>query len=410
MEKVKLLLSRVATTTKHYKELARISGSDFNIFKTIKVTTDEVKHSAFLAELLNPKGSHGQGDIFLRHFVKKFNVEKFSCETAYVNAEKFIGKVTEIDGGRIDIYIDDQKGNNIIIENKIEAKDGNNQLIRYFNYSSKNIFYLTLDGGEATTKSTQDEDNGIELRKGEHYQTISYKTDIIEWLELCQKEAVNHPLLREGITHYINLIKYLTGESNNKAMKDELIKLITENPTNLSSAREIHKSFLASQAKIQWSFWKAMRNALELKGVIIEENDKTVDSTRTWNFYNKKDKLFGLWSEIYKKDGISIHWGCEVHDNVYFGFTIEKDSIGGISKQSEYRKYRDIVKSLDKSYINSDWWLGWQKTSPELDFRIFNSEAIYSITNQNELNHIVDCIASKAISEIKSFLSELNKQ
>lgn len=44
-------------------------GEKFNLFKTINVTTDEVRlHSRFLAELLNPAGTHGQESFFLNKF------------------------------------------------------------------------------------------------------------------------------------------------------------------------------------------------------------------------------------------------------------------------------------------------------------------------------------------------------
>ena len=409
MEKSQQLLSRVAISTKHHKDLAYISGSDFNIFRTINVTSDEVKHSAFLAELLNPKGTHGQKDIFLKLFVQKFNVENFNCETAYVKVEKSIGSVTEKDGGRIDIFIDDQKGNHIIIENKIYANDQYNQLIRYFNFSSKNVFYLTLDGRESTAKSSKDELNGINLENGKHYQSISYKTDIIQWLESCQKEAALLPLLREGISHYINLIKYLVGESTNKAMNKEIINLISENPSNLSSAREIYNNYLSAKANIQWSFWKALIASVNEKGIIIDNNEKTVTSARTWNYYYKKDMYFGIWSEIYKKDGITIHWGCQIEDSIYSGFTLEKDGIGGISSNEENSIYRKIIESCDPNYQPSEWWLGWQYSTPKLDFRSFNSDEVLSLSNESELNKIVKDIVEKAFVDIQNVQLKLEK-
>ena len=60
------LLSQVRQITKYYNEIDSFSGAKFNVFKVIGVTTNEVRlHSRFLDEMLNPNGSHGQGDIFL---------------------------------------------------------------------------------------------------------------------------------------------------------------------------------------------------------------------------------------------------------------------------------------------------------------------------------------------------------
>jgi len=42
-------------------------GENFNIFKVLGLTSNEVRtHSAFIAELLNPDGSHGLRDIFIK--------------------------------------------------------------------------------------------------------------------------------------------------------------------------------------------------------------------------------------------------------------------------------------------------------------------------------------------------------
>jgi hypothetical protein len=45
-------------------------GFHFNIFEILNLSTNEVRtHSAFISELLDQKGRHGQGDLFLRMFL-----------------------------------------------------------------------------------------------------------------------------------------------------------------------------------------------------------------------------------------------------------------------------------------------------------------------------------------------------
>lgn len=413
LESHKQLLSRLGNICKHHKELARASGAEFNLFKIIKVSNDEVKHSAFLAELLNPKGSHGQGDIFLKLFIEKLDIKLFHCEKAKVEVEKYIGPVTDISGGFIDIFIDDKKGNYITIENKIYADDQDNQLIRYSNFNKKiranNLYYLTLKGNEPSKKSTNNTKFNIELKCDNDYKLLSYNPQILEWLELCHKEAASMPLLREGIAHYINLIKLLTGESTNKAMKQEMLSLLTESSTNLENAKEITDRFSEAQHRIQWEFWKALKNALLNSGLVLEENDKTVTSPKVWNYYHKKEKLFGLWSLIYRKDEVTIHWGCEVHNNFYSGFTIENNGKGGISNLPEYKKYRDIIMNIEGVHNPSDYWLDWQLPQPALNFRDFNSEAIFNLANKAKLEKTVNDIAEKAKRDISYFIDKLNE-
>ena len=47
---------------------------------------------------------------------------------------------------------------------------------------------------------------------------------ILNWLEECRTKAIDKPLIREGMTHYRNLIKILTHQMENE--KNDLIKLI----------------------------------------------------------------------------------------------------------------------------------------------------------------------------------------
>ena len=224
------LLNEIQTISESYKRVAEATGENFNIFSVLQMESDEVKtHSRFLAELLNPKGSHGQKDVFLKKFIERFGIEKFDTSNAKVDVEFFIGQVTECKddkmdilnrstkctgGGRIDILI--RSGENVImIENKIYAIEQPNQLTRYRNYHpSGKLFYLTLDGKESEDKNIDKND----------YECISYENDIINWLEECRKESVSIPNLREAITHYINLIKKLTGQNINTKMGEDILK------------------------------------------------------------------------------------------------------------------------------------------------------------------------------------------
>jgi hypothetical protein len=396
----KQLLSRLGTICKHHRELSRLSGADFNVFKIVKVVHDEVRHSAFLAELLNPKGSHGQGDLFLRLFVQKLGITDFQCETAIAVVEKHIGEVTETTGGRIDILINDFNGNHIIIENKIYANDGENQLIRYYNFKKQNLYYLTLYGNDATDRSTLHNASGVKLVCGEDYKLLSYKTDILQWLEQCQKESVSMPLLREGIAHYINLIKYLTGTSSNKAMKQEIVNLLTESSTSLANANELVNNFTEAKIKLQWEFWNVLKNILLENGITIEENDKTVTKEKIRNFYQKKETPYGLWSLIYHEGEISIHWCCEIYESIHFGFTIEKNGKGGISDSYENEKYRKLLKEYDHNYESSQWFLGKQNTHPLLNFKAFNSDDIFNLADRKVLEETVQTIAEKACRDI----------
>lgn len=229
-QSLQYLFTQVKSLNDKYAKLAQLSGENFNIFKILKLHTSEVKlHSNFLAELLNPNGSHGHQDTFLKLFLGlfQFRGNAFISIRADVKIEKYLGVMNELktEGGRVDILITDTTNrNHIVIENKIYAPDQEKQLSRYNkHYPKADLFYLTLDGRVC------EEANKEGLIVDTHYKCLSYKTDIANWLELCRKEAVSNPTLRETITQYLNLIKHLCNQAINDNMEQELSELINNN-------------------------------------------------------------------------------------------------------------------------------------------------------------------------------------
>ena len=173
----KVLQNLLSEVAKFYIESKRKEnerwgrGESFNIFNTIGLWSEEVRlHSALIGELLNPNGSHGASSLFLKAFLEVMGIEEGyldyeSCSPKIL--ERVIGSVTENEGGRIDIIIEDGK-HAVIIENKIYAPDQKNQLLRYHNYGKKKfpkgyeLLYLTLDGHDPSDGSL----GGKEYGKG----------------------------------------------------------------------------------------------------------------------------------------------------------------------------------------------------------------------------------------------------
>jgi hypothetical protein len=245
-EQVQNVLNQISTISQQFEKIAELTGENFNVFRVLGLSTHEVRtHSAFLCELLNPKGKHGYKDVFLKLFLaqqKEKQKEKEAFLTRFsavdttnstASPESYIGFINDAgtEGGRIDILIKDNKNNAIIIENKINARDQPFQLVRYNNaYPKAPIFYLTLD------LSNPSENSKGNLIEDIDYVCITYKEDIKYWLEKCKEKAVNHAILRETIAQYINLIKYLTGQTINDNMTQEIVKKIARNAENIEAS------------------------------------------------------------------------------------------------------------------------------------------------------------------------------
>ena len=287
------LLERVSSINKKYENIAEITGENFNVFRILGLSSSEVRtHSAFIAELLNPKGSHNQKQIFLKLFCEELKINNFFSEGATVTTEKH----TEY--GNIDIIITDINNKAIIIENKIYAIDQEKQLLRYSNYGNlyhKNNFYLvylTLDGKEASPKSkgiTLENNSGLNNLE---IKNISYSENIKNWLEKCKEKAVNHHILRETLTQYINLIKHLTHQTMNEKMTEELILNIISNSESINSAGIIADSWNKIRLKIMDNVKIQLENEVAPQLGMKIEFDTQV--------FGKKDSGFWFYIEEWK--------------------------------------------------------------------------------------------------------------
>ena len=273
------LLSETSRIISHQKELAQLRGENFNVFSILKMESRENEtHSAFLGELLNPNGSHGLGTIFLELFLEQLDVSHLDISSTMVKLEHYIGgvNINDLSGGRIDIFIEDAAGNSVCIENKIYASDQEVQIARYCNYNraEKNkVYYLTLKGDPPSPESC------IDKLLDTDFFALSYKVEILEWLEQCQKEATRLPILRESINQYGILIKKLTNQLSDVKMENEVENIIIAN-------------FQAASV-IGDSIWKV---ELRYAEKLIDEICLKLTNSLSDDF------------KIYRKDDLNIAW------------------------------------------------------------------------------------------------------
>jgi hypothetical protein len=343
LHQYKNLLDQVNAINTRYKKINELTGENFNVFRILKLESSEVRmHSAFLAELLNPNGSHGQKEIFLELFIKSIcfknnPIDVCSCK---IKVEDYIGQISEdrTYGGRIDITIKDKHNHQIIIENKIYAGDQDHQLTRYFNNSSNaDIIYLTLDG-----KPPSDNSKG-EMIEDEHYKCVSYKYDMLHWLELCRKEVTVYPIVREAITHYINLIKHLTNQTLNHNMEEELSDLLK---SYIEESWAISKALDVACQKVSDDFGKTIENHFQEIGL----------ECRYEIAFEKRYSGIYIWRPEWK------------HLNISFQFQyFDREMIYGIL-QEDPNKFeipiglrKEIFSLPGNGLKTSDWWPWFNK-------------------------------------------------
>lgn len=178
----------------------------FNIFRILRLAHKEVQaHTPFLGELLNPKGSHGQGFVFLRSFLavaqrRGLVLPKGAIESCrwHVGIEQAAAPF-----GNIDIlarcpalrYL-------LVIENKIWAGEQPEQLHRYAEwmgtqrnaYELRQMIFLTPTGRASDT-----------IGPG-GYTRLSYHEDIRLWLHDALANVMS-VTVRETVRQYLQNVE-----------------------------------------------------------------------------------------------------------------------------------------------------------------------------------------------------------
>ena len=163
VQRVESVLKQIRELKEKDEKRAAITGEEFNVFEILGVERREVRHSAFLANMLNPKGSHRQGAVFLEHFLNlESRLADSSDDGKLYDFQVITETATNANDGRIDISLKNEGYACIIIENKIDAEDGDGQLNKYYwdarddeGFAKEQIklIYLTLDGEPPNKKS-----------------------------------------------------------------------------------------------------------------------------------------------------------------------------------------------------------------------------------------------------------------
>ena len=355
MEQLKKLLQEVNVILqkeKVRKEESRKRGERFNVFEMLGVAHYELTHSKIIAGFLNPQGSHGQGDLFLRLFLQTIeNKDEINIDTskAKVYTEYGIGVK-----GRLDIFIDNGSYG-FIIENKVYAGDGEEQLKRYNDFAKEKygegnyiIYYLTLDGHEASEDSVKNKETGECV----NYKRISYSKDIIDWLQRCIHECATMPLVRETLVQYLNHIKQLTNQDMGNLNEEELIKLLAEN-TNFETAVEVG-AFIA--------------NADNVKKIFSLKLQDSINSIKK-DYENNSAVRFPVPKEYDDRAIFVVEIGG-IH--VYIGWSSDKFPQAQLYCQAEYDSYFRVEKErpeLNESFnklgihdllSDNDKWCLWK--------------------------------------------------
>tara|TARA_R110001599_G_scaffold60939_1_gene169214 strand:- start:25 stop:1119 length:1095 start_codon:yes stop_codon:yes gene_type:complete len=334
----------------------------FNLFTSLRGANDEVRlHSRFIASLLDPL-AHSLGETALRELLSCCEIRDFSLEGVRVECERW----------HIDILVTNAKRQAVLIENKIDACDQPEQLMRYHRqlqaagYQEIHVRYLSLDGRDPHHNSLGEL---RELDKGS-YAALSYHADIVSWLETCLGRAALDPPLRESLAQYRQLILQLTGNDMDSEHLETLADTLLQGK-NLLSAHDIRLAYNEALARLQAKLWRALRTRIEEKYPAMADHvsadswtEQTLDGyCRAYVEGRRNSKYFGLYYTIpgYSE---SICAGLEVEYSIYLGIYCDE--------ADEPESYRSLCECLDAAGgrgSRNAYWASFVYPPIELNFR-----------------------------------------
>ncbi len=191
-------------------------ASELNFFRKIHIS--EPQHSQILGDLLNPFGTHGQGDTFLRLFFQTLNLE--------FNEKDFW--TISIESERFDIRIATKSRDKIIIiENKSNnAVDQPNQLYRYWYYGIyspqkkfpennncwNKILYLSPSDLKTPSEQTLSRPCNFSKDLPEkvpiNIDVLFFNNEIEKWLSKCLEAVKSNLELYYFIKQYYDFWRY----------------------------------------------------------------------------------------------------------------------------------------------------------------------------------------------------------
>ena len=365
MDNIRNLLNEVNTKIKALETAKELYGEqlapDFSVFDFIN--TNETGISWILANLLNPKSTHGQKTLFLEKFIKIClpNIDNHEDKrwqnylTNLSNTTVITEQTTTASqtNRRMDIYLsakisDETFG--ICIENKPYAGDQPDQLTDYYNelknrnLTCKHLVYLS-EYGEPSDYSVKAELLDI-WRNEKIFSHVTY-TQLVEWLTECKKDCQN-----QSVTEFINqFIKFIQKQfmgMEDMSEENAIVESLMQDRDNLKSAMKI-------------------ANALpELKNRLIFELEQQIKSKiqnkpYTLSYLNLGSQSYAGFGIVFPDTGIEFCFEFQSKDfnTLCVGYTpLNRQVAKGNSRFDKVaEKIRETLAY--KKIKTSTAWLGW---------------------------------------------------
>ena len=403
---VQKLLDEISGISEKYDLLHERTGEKFDIFKILDVYKDEKRVCRVLCELLSPKGSHCQGALYLKLFVRDVLNKhlRSPLPESEFESDAAVDREFRTEGNRsVDLMIQTSMHRRFIpIEVKITAKDQYRQCKDYFEEAKRlsakrlsegkgnvTLFYLTPWGKEP-------DDNSLGgLTVGKDVICVSFAEDILSWLADClrQPETIRIAPVREVLQQFMKAIRGFTNQLEDD-VKMEYVKVITGSLRNFKAAVAIGNTIKELKKEKCEDFLEKVKKKTSEMG--IEEPSP----------YKKRGLDYEKIRLDYAYKGMSdkkIEVRVGIDDETYVSYYCE--NVGGLDKFQDAvnEKYSSSVDSRDVKYYHDDAWFYWERCHLEgqdyPDF-LYPNDAFYELLDDEKMEEFANVCAEK----IKRFL------
>lgn len=185
------------------KKWEQFHAPNFNPFRLLRLDRMEAKlHTPFIAHLLDPQAAHGQQDLFLKQFFQMAKEARLDPPKPFPRpCDWQVTPEFHLDGsGRADIVLRSSNSFIMIIENKIDDDEQEDQMKRYAEWINdqhtdhSHLVFLTLHGGPPDYTGP--------------CICLSYDCHIKPWLQSAL-EQIQAPSVRFAVQQYLQIIKSL---------------------------------------------------------------------------------------------------------------------------------------------------------------------------------------------------------
>lgn len=242
----------------------------FNPFVDTNLAKSEVRHLNFVTNLINPNGSHMQGNMFLKVFIDELLAFKHLQKNIHLKNFCDINNIkiqTEynVGNGRIDMWLENDEFI-IAIEGKTETEDHYGQLKKYDTFLQQQnkpykLFYLT----KFADAPKFDAPDSVELI-GFHDTILPFVQNILRIENLSEKIHFVVTEYKEALDIYLNELSINWRYQLN--IVDEMIK----NKDSYQKYENITRNYYRDISTYKNSVVEDVANTFELGKAKIERN------------------------------------------------------------------------------------------------------------------------------------------